>query len=262
MNIRILSRETLKRINAKTFQYPLAIAEKDFFLALVSKAVYDSSLRDRIVFKGGTALHHVYLDQLRFSEDLDFGSLDKKILLEEVKQVLESFDFLNVKKEFVSKATIKIEKLQYAGPLGLPNSLKFEIDVLQDVVLSPIDLPYKNAWGVETLVRVMDIREICAEKIRAASDRARYRDFYDVFLIFKEHSLNMEEVVSLVGRKEIRKPICKKSILDNWRLVKNAPARESRIVFYARPVKDIDIENLIARLPFESIEKNPQPGKD
>lgn len=39
-------------------------------------------------------------------------------------------------------------------------------------------------------VRVMDIREITAEKIRAMSDRIRYRDFYDFAMILKKLAIN------------------------------------------------------------------------
>jgi hypothetical protein len=49
---------------------------------------------------------------------------------------------LEVKKDYVSWATIKIEKLQYSGPLGQPNSLKVEIDFLQNVILPPIEIDY------------------------------------------------------------------------------------------------------------------------
>ena len=113
--------------------YPLAIAEKDYFLAIVSKIIYDSSLRDKLVFKGGTALHHCYLNQMRFSEDLDFTSLDRNIKLEDVKKIFEPYDFLEIKKDYVSNATIKLERLTYSGPLGQPNSLKLEIDFIQNV---------------------------------------------------------------------------------------------------------------------------------
>ena len=70
---------------------------------MVSKIIYSSSLKDKLVFKGGTAIHHCYLPQARFSEDLDFTSIDRSITLEEVKAVLESQDFLEVKKESASK---------------------------------------------------------------------------------------------------------------------------------------------------------------
>lgn len=77
MMIELLNREELI-LYSKKLKYPLAIAEKDYFLALVSKMIFNSSLSDRLIFKGGTALHHTYLPQLRFSEDLDFSSGTKK----------------------------------------------------------------------------------------------------------------------------------------------------------------------------------------
>src|SRR5258708_21885989 len=131
MILSLLNRAQLQAINRQTLQYGLSEAEKDYFLAIVSKIINESQLKEKIIFKGGTAIHHCYLPQLRFSEDLDFTSLDRNITPEEVKNVLEAADFLSIKKEFVSRATIKIEKLQYEGLLGQPNSLKVEIDFIQ-----------------------------------------------------------------------------------------------------------------------------------
>lgn len=128
-------------------------------------------------------MHHTYLDQYRFSEDLDFSANQKQVSLEEVQNIFSGIDYLSIKKDYLSGATVKIERLQYTGPLIQPNSLKVEIDFLQNVLLPPQTLKYNNVWGMEFEVKVMDIKEICAEKIRATSDRARYRDFYDLFLI-------------------------------------------------------------------------------
>jgi predicted nucleotidyltransferase component of viral defense system len=97
MKIPLLGRRQLEVINRKKLRYPLAVAEKDYLLAVVAKVIYSSPLKEKIVFKGGTAIHHCYLPQSRFSEDLDFTSLDKSITLEEVKTALESQDFLEVK---------------------------------------------------------------------------------------------------------------------------------------------------------------------
>jgi len=163
--IALLNKSDLSILNKRSLKYDLADAEKDYLLAIVSKIIYDSSLRGRLVFKGGTAIHHCYLPQTRFSEDLDFTSLDNAITLDEIKSVLESHDFLEVKEKYVSEATIKIERLKYAGPLGLPNSLKVEVDYTQNVVLPARTVPYKNSWNVETRVRVMDIKEIFMGKI-------------------------------------------------------------------------------------------------
>ena len=121
-------------------------------------------------------------------------------------------DYLEIKKHYQSNATIKIERLLYTGPLGHPNSIKVEIDFLQNVLLPVNRLPYRTAWGFEFPVRVMDIREICAEKIRAMSDRARYRDFYDMFLILEIHQPDLEEIIGYIRRKEIRQSISKISL--------------------------------------------------
>ena len=212
----MLSRQQIEIINRKTLRYPLHIAEKDYLLALVLQLITDSPLGEKLVFKGGTAIHHCYLEQHRFSEDLDFSSGQRPVSFEEVQEVLTSLDYLEIKKHYQSNATIKIERLLYTGPLGQPNSIKVEIDFLQNVLLPVRRLPYRTVWGFEFPVKVMDIREICAEKIRAMSDRARYRDFYDMFLILEIHQPDLEEIIGYVRQKEIRHSISKTSIMKNW----------------------------------------------
>ncbi len=217
MMIELLDKSALILIN-KELKYPLAVAEKDYFLAIVSKIIYESPLKDKLIFKGGTALYHTYLPQLRFSEDLDFSTNQTSITLEEVKKVFSDYDFLSVKKDYVSDATIKIERLLFTGPLGQSNSLKVEIDFLQNVVFPPIEMEYHNKYGVNAKVKVIDVREIAAEKIRAMNDRVRYRDFYDFAMINIKLGVNLKEVFGLLGQKEVRKNISPKNILSNWML--------------------------------------------
>jgi len=59
MKIDLLTKAQLSIINKEHFRYPLAIAEKDYFLAVVLQIIYSSNLADRLVFKGGTAIHHL-----------------------------------------------------------------------------------------------------------------------------------------------------------------------------------------------------------
>jgi len=245
----MLSRQQLEILNRKSFRFPLQIAEKDYVLALVLQLINQSQLGKKLVFKGGTALHHCYLEQRRFSEDLDFSSVQQPISFEEVQQVLTSVDYLTIKKYYQSTATMKIERLLYTGPIGFANSLKVDIDILQNVLLPVQEVVYKTAWGIEFTVRVMDIREICAEKVRAMSDRARYRDFFDVFLILKTHQLDLQEILGYVRQKEIRKPITKASILRNWNMTAKQKEYEKQIIYYSQPVEDSLIEETLRSLP-------------
>jgi predicted nucleotidyltransferase component of viral defense system len=250
--IELLDRSALQLMNKK-LKYPLAVAEKDYFLALVTKIIYDSSLREKLIFKGGTALYHIYLPQLRFSEDLDFSANRSPVTLEEVKAVLEKPDFLTVKKDYVSGATIKIERLSFAGPLGQSNSLKVEIDFLQNVVLPPQDMDYRNEYGIETKARTMDIREIAAEKIRAMNDRIRYRDFYDFTMILLKLKLDLSEVIELVKQKEIRKTIGPGNILSNWGLAKKDKANELSDIRFTEELADEQVAEVLKKLDFADL---------
>ena len=251
----MITRQQLEIINRKTLKYPLHIAEKDYFLALVLKLITESSLGNNLVFKGGTALHHCYLDQCRFSEDLDFSSNQSPVSLEETRKMFAGVDNLDIKKDYFSGATVKIEKLQYVGPLIQPNSLKVEIDYLQNVLLPIKMLEYNNVWGIAFSVGVMDIREIAAEKIRAMSGRARYRDFYDLFLILEKYQLNLREIVDYIGQKEIREPITKLSIKNNWLIINTQKDGGMSQIYYSRQINGEEIKKMIDDLPFDAIDK-------
>lgn len=245
----MLSRQQLEILNRKTIRYPLQIAEKDYMLALVLQLISQSPLSKKLAFKGGTALHHCYLEQSRFSEDLDFSSIQQSFSFEEVLKVLSSVDYLTIKKHYQSVATMKIERLLYSGPIGFPNSLKLDIDLYQEVLLPVQEMVYRTSWGIEFPVRVMDIREICAEKIRAMSDRARYRDFFDVYLIQKTYKLELQEILDYVNQKEIRKPITKASILRNWNMIGEQKEIEKQAIFYSQPIDDSLIEEMLKGFP-------------
>src|SRR5512136_675545 len=101
MTLELLSKAQLQIINRRGIQYPLDAAEKDYLLALVVKILYESELKEKLVFKGGTALYHTYLPQLRFSEDLDFIALSP-VSIEDLAKVLSAHDFLELKEHNVS----------------------------------------------------------------------------------------------------------------------------------------------------------------
>ena len=107
---------------------------------------------------------------------------------------------------------------------------------------------YQNAWQIETKVKVMDIREIYAEKIRAASTRARYRDFYDLTLLLSYFKFDLKEITQLIQQKEIRKPITQVAILQNWRMAKKEKQGELSRIYYAQNVSDQAVEETIKKL--------------
>jgi len=250
---RQLTRQQLELINRRTIRYPLPIAEKDYYLALAVQLIHQSPLRDVLVFKGGTALHRCYLSQKRFSEDLDFTSLDNSLSLEQVTAILESSGLFRVNRSYQSDFTIKIDRLQYQGLLGQPGNIKVEIDCYQNVILPPRVAVYENVWQVDTSIVVMDELEVCAEKIRAVSQRARYRDFYDLYHLANERQLDLRQAALLLHQKEIRTPIIAENISRNWQVAKAQKNRDLGTIYCSEAVSDDDIEQLISGIMFEDI---------
>lgn len=231
MRIDLLTRAQLSIINKNSLRYPLAIAEKDYFLAVVLQIIYSSKLKDALVFKGGTAIHHLYLDQLRFSEDLDFQTTGK-ITEGDLRDVFESYDFLEILKSYQSDFTLKIERLKFTGPLGQPNSIKLDVDLTQELILPAENAEYKNVYGVPVTVSAMAAKEICAEKVRAVNERARYRDFYDLAMVMKANEFVPKEIIEILKKKELRKPLSKDSILDNLKIAEEAKDSGAESLYY------------------------------
>lgn len=248
-----ITRQQLELINRKTLQYPLPIAEKDYFLALAIQRISDSPLRNKLIYKGGTALHHCYLKQHRFSEDLDFTSLDPNITSEEIISVLEKNGLFKAKKSHISNFTIKIERLQYQGLLGQPGNIKLEVDHKQNVILPGKEVVYKNVWRVPASPLVMDQQEMCAEKIRAVSQRARYRDFYDLYLLVNELKINFVKAIGLLEKKEIRSPITATNLVENWEVAKEQQERDLGSIYCSHKIANEKLEVMVQNISFEDV---------
>ena len=254
MPINTLNRQQLELINRRTLGYPLQVAEKDYYLALAIRLVYNSDLASKLIFKGGTALYHCYLPQKRFSEDLDFTSIDPSISVDEIAAVLESDGTFRINKLYQSEFTIKIERLQYSGLLGQPGNIKFEVDHHQNVVLPGLITDYLNVWRISASVCVMDPREIYAEKLRAVSQRARYRDFYDLYFLVYDLEIDLMEAVEILKKKEIRSPITETNIVTNWSIAREQQINDLGAIYCSENIANTYIENLIKSFKFDEID--------
>jgi len=254
--LKLITREKLEYTARKILGYSMQDAEKDYFLALVMQIISNSELGKLLVFKGGTAIHHCYLEQLRFSEDLDFTSLDKDILLDSLSGLFNKQEIFEIKKEYESYATIKIERLKFNGILELSNSLKIEVDKFQNVHLPAIKKYYKNEWELTFKVNVMDPVEICAEKIRAANDRFRYRDFYDLYMLANKYGIDLSESIKIISKKEIRKPISKFNIIRNLKYAFEEKKDGMDIIFYKKEISNGKMKAFIEDLNIPDFNTN------
>jgi len=254
--VKLISREKLENIAKKVLHYPLHDAEKDYFLTLAMKLISESHLSNTLVFKGGTSIYHCYLEQLRFSEDLDFTSLDNNIQLKDITKVFTKSNIFEIKKKYESNATIKIEKLKYSGVLDVPNNIKVEVDFLQNVLLPTVQKKYQNVWELDFTVNVMDPVEICAEKLRACNDRFRYRDFYDLYMMANFLKIDIKQAIALLSDKEIRKTFGKNNIIENLNLALGEISTSGDTVTYKKYIEPSELKNFFNKLELPTLESN------
>lgn len=99
----------------------------------------------------------------------------------------------------------------------------------------------------------MDQVEICAEKIRAVSQRARYRDFYDLYFLFNELGVDVEEALGILEQKEIRTPIIAANIVKNWSIAIEQQDRDLGSIYCSEKLENIAIDKMIDNIRFDDL---------
>lgn len=242
MKIDLLDRPRLEILNKRGPRYNLQDAEKDYFLAILLSIIYASELKGALVFKGGTAIYHCYLDQIRFSKDLDFSS-KTKLKLADVKNLFSDFEIFTLKDTQEKKFGLAFS-VQYRGVLAQPDTIAVDINTNQKVLLAPKMMEYRNYYGVKLSCPVMDKNEIFAEKIRALNDRARPRDPYDLVILQKKLGLKVDAALALLAKKEMFRSLDKKRISENLRISQERFEDEIKELYYREPVTKAEIKKL------------------
>jgi len=202
----ISKQELLKK--QKEFNIPLSTVEKDYILGLILSSFYRHPiLKQQWVFKGGTCLKKIYIQDYRFSEDLDFtikkdGTMDTGVIANYLLEAFESGRELlglsiqnkNIKIDpFPDKKGLFIQiKVPYQSPLMPSGSLpRIKLDLTQDEVIeddpswNPLMHDYSDEKLVSIPIQSYSLDEIFAEKCRALVQRTRPRDLYDVVNIYE-----------------------------------------------------------------------------
>ncbi|MEX0664741.1 MAG: nucleotidyl transferase AbiEii/AbiGii toxin family protein [Acidimicrobiia bacterium] len=161
--------------------------ERDYALAHMLAALTRLD-EQRLVFKGGTALRYCYLDECRYSADLDFSlvGIGKPQALGLVERVLND-----------AKAEIGFEmfeldertppRIRFVGPLGRERSIK--LDLADDELIIETRqarlLPRWPDLEMKHDLTVYSESEIAGEKLRCVIQRLQCRDLFDLHAMFE-----------------------------------------------------------------------------
>jgi len=194
----MISKDEIVRI-AKREGLPLGTIEKDFVLTYVLKRVYESRLKDRLVFKGGTALHKLYLHK-RMSIDLDFTEV-KPVEIDELKAILEDREIHSSVSEIIRTDESTRVVLSYVSVLEYKNSIILDISKREKPVLKLITKKLKSFYFKKFDVLTFQLEELIAEKIRSIIQRDKPRDYLDLYYILNMRSVDLKKAVKTARQK-------------------------------------------------------------
>jgi len=191
----MLTRDDLARV-ARRHGLGLGRTEHEYvILCLLDGLAQASLLAQSLVFKGGTALRQVYFPDWRHSEDLDFSALPGLGSERLADAVAEWFAVVQRKWGI----TISIRRLhradgaarlraQFVGPLAFPNLLLMDFTLDEPVILPPVRRPVVTTLfdAPRPVVQTYALEELLAEKLRSILQRAKSRDYYDVWRLLAE----------------------------------------------------------------------------
>jgi predicted nucleotidyltransferase component of viral defense system len=177
--------------------------EQDLIISRALVAIYsDSFLASRLAFRGGTALHRVYLPPpARYSEDIDLVQTVSEPIGAVIDRLRETLGFLGapIVKQKKSNNTL-LFKVGSTYPPETHIKLKVEINCTEHFTVHGFTKkPYEMAspwFSGQCAILTYGFNELLGTKIRALYQRRKGRDLLDLFLASKSPSFDPDDAVS------------------------------------------------------------------
>ncbi len=176
--------------------------ELDLVISRALTELYnDDFLASHLAFRGGTALHKLYLSpQPRYSEDIDLVQIKSEPVKETINRIGKALSFIGnpVVKQKANNNTLVFRFESEIQPV-VPLKLKVEINCREHfniLGLTKIGFDVNNQWfSGECQVTTYLLDELLGTKLRALYQRRKGRDLYDLYKGLSVANVNADNVV-------------------------------------------------------------------
>ena len=176
--------------------------EQDLLISRAVVAIFsDDFLREHLAFRGGTALHKLYLQPApRYSEDIDLVQVKPGPIGPIMKRLREVIDFFEEPRKTKigghgAKAfywfTTEYEQVRARVKVEINDKEHFN-------VLPWVDFPFRveNTWFTgEAVIRTYNINELLGTKLRALYQRSKGRDLFDLDYAYRHLDLDYSQIL-------------------------------------------------------------------
>lgn len=147
----------------------------------------DEWLASSLAFRGGTALHKLYLQpQPRYSEDIDLVQIRSEPIKETIQRIQERLSFLS-DSTVSQKANNNTLKYRFESEFPPVQNLRLKVETNcreHFTVLGYQQFPYevKSSWfSGSCSITTYRLEELLGTKLRALYQRRKGRDLYDMY---------------------------------------------------------------------------------
>jgi predicted nucleotidyltransferase component of viral defense system len=153
----------------------------------------DPFLKERVAFRGGTALHKLHLKPAaRYSEDIDLVQIKAESIKDTIKSFRERLNFLGTP-VIKQKAHNNTLLFRFDAEGNVPMRLKIEINCREHFsVFGLTEMPVRvdSRWFSGTaFILTYSLEELLGTKLRALYQRKKGRDLFDMW-----HGLNQKGI--------------------------------------------------------------------
>lgn len=131
---------------------------------------------------GGTALHRFYYKNLRYSEDLDFFSIDGKID--------NSFEII-----------LQNNHINYTIESNSNNFKRFVVEKQLKIDIANDETPHLDDFIVKDGICLDNKDNILSNKFSAILSRSEPRDVYDIYILLKYNNIDKGKIIKSVKEK-------------------------------------------------------------
>jgi len=184
-----------------------AKVEQDLLICRSLVAIYsDEFLASQLAFRGGTALHKLYLSpQPRYSEDIDLVQIHPGPIKDILFRLGEVLSFMPNKvtkpKRYNNTMLFRMES---EIPPTVPIRLKVEINCYEHFdVLGLVKKPFsvENSWfSGQAELTTYKFNELLGTKMRALYQRRKGRDLFDLYLGLTQGQYDADEIIQCYNR--------------------------------------------------------------
>ena len=176
--------------------------EQDLIISRTLVEIFsDKFLNDNLAFRGGTALHKLYLNPApRYSEDIDLVQIKPgpiKPIMEKINEVIKFFE--EPRKTDVRGHGPKMYYRFNSEYEDIRMRLKIEINSKGHFnVLDWVNFPFhiENEWFTGSAsIKTYNINELLGTKLRALYQRTKGRDLFDLYYSRLNQKIEIDQII-------------------------------------------------------------------